>query len=102
MIHPVNITTTEGTVYYQVDADSTGKFELTADNGEAAFDARTGQVQFGKDEVSRITATLNNGENPVVLRSMRGSVVARVIENARTYRPSRWTRLPFWRTEPPR
>jgi hypothetical protein len=102
MTEPVTIITTEGTVYYQVDQDSTGQFELTAEGGEAAFDARVGHVQFGNYETSRITATLNRGTNPVILRSMRGSVVARMIENARTYRPSRWTGLPFWRTEPPR
>lgn len=99
---PVTITTTEGTVYYQVDADSSGRFELTAENGQAAFDARTGAIKFESADGSRFKCTLNDGTNPVILRSLRGTVFARVIENARTYRPSRWTKSAFWRTEPPR
>ncbi|MFM9996736.1 MAG: hypothetical protein ACKVU4_13165 [Phycisphaerales bacterium] len=103
LTEPVTITTTEGTVYYQVGPTSSGRFELTAEGGQAAFEARVGDVKAQLVEHERFVGTLNGGANPVILRSGRGVVFARVIEDPRGYKPSRRTSgLMLFRGEPPR
>lgn len=85
MTAPVTLTTDRGTVVYQVGANSTGTFDLLATKGKAAFlsPARAPtNVVYGDNHA---TAVLNNGTNPVVLRSGNGLVRVYVIENPEAY-----------------
>lgn len=100
---PVTVTTSEGTIYFQVGPNSAGRFDLLAEGGEAALDAQRGVIKFESYAKDRFVATLNGGENPVTLRSGRGVVYARVIDDARDVKPSRRTAgFMYLRGEPPR
>ncbi len=101
MTEPVTITTSSGTVLYQVGPNSTGRFELTADGGQAAFTALVGKVTFEHSGQDHWVGTLNDGTNPVVLRSHKGTVWAKVIENAGEYKPPRWPVGKVISVEPP-
>ncbi len=98
MTQPVALVTSDGPVHYQVGPSSTGRFDLQADDGMVEFLAKGGSVRTEVVDPDRWIGTLNDGENPVVLRSGRGTVGAMVIPDARAYRPSRWKGLFFWKT----
>jgi hypothetical protein len=61
-----------------------------------------GRVKWEKSGYDHWIGTLNDGTNPVVLRSQRGTVWARIIENAGSYRPARWPVGKVFSVEPPR
>lgn len=79
---PVTLTTTDGNIYYQVPAGSSGAFDLVTLRGECAFRNEVTDVQ--KDTYStreQLSTVLNNGENPVVLRTNEGDARVWVIKD---------------------
>lgn len=79
---PVTLTTTDGNIYYQVPAGSSGTFDLVTLKGECAFRNEVTDVQ--KDTYSTretLSTVLNNGENPVVLRTNEGDARVWVIKD---------------------
>lgn len=102
MTEPVTLTTNGGIVLYQIAPRSTGRFDMTAVNGQAAMEAYGGDVRAQTTTYDRFVGTLNGGENPVTLTSRNGSVWARVIENAGEYKPPRWPRGKITSIQPPR
>ncbi len=95
MVDPVTITTTDGSIYYQVPTGSTGRFDLQTLEGLTSFIDRVGgSTESRSDARDGYTGTLNEGTNQVVARTNRGDVRVWVIEDpvalVRVFR----TRLP--------
>jgi hypothetical protein len=96
MTNPVTLTTTRGDVLYQVGPGSTGIFDLATDSGTAQFYVKMGRVAEARPEPSRYRAVLNEGSNPVTLRTGQGFVRVVVLENSDTYGPDLWDGYPTW------
>ncbi len=82
MVDQVTITTTDGSIYYQVPPGSTGRFDLQTLEGMTSFIDRVGQsTQSRSGSFEAYTGTLNEGTNEVVARTNNGDVRVWVIEN---------------------
>lgn len=81
MHEPVRLVTSHGPIYFQVGPDSSGQFDLTAEDGDTEFRAYVGSVTGAQNYNDHCTCTLNGGENTVTLRSRRGVVRALVTTN---------------------
>jgi hypothetical protein len=86
MTKPVTIINRNGDVIYRAARDSTGKFDVQTISGRASADIRFGTLHL--DGVTRddlFKATLNNGTNPVTLRTTNGDIKVGVLaENEKT------------------
>lgn len=101
MTEPSSLTTSSGRVLWQVGPDSTGKFDLISDSGQAKFTCRLGVVSEMVPDANHTRGRLNSGTNLIALRSGAGPVEALVIENAATYGPQRWDgTAPAWPQRP--
>jgi hypothetical protein len=78
----VTLTTTDGNIYYQVPAGSSGAFDLATLSGECVFRNEVTDVQKETYATRQnLSTVLNNGENAVVARTNQGDVMVWVIEN---------------------
>lgn len=89
MTAPAYLSTSSGSVIYQVGPGSTGKFDLRSQEGRAEFSSRLGRVDNVTSGQKWWHGTLSGGQNEVVLRG-DGDVRVMVMQNADTYRPSIW------------
>jgi hypothetical protein len=96
MTAPVTLTTSQGNVLYQIGPGSSGDFDLQTDAGAAEFYAKIGRVAEARPEPTRYRGLLNDGNNPVSLRSGQGNVRVVVIQNADSYGPDLWDGYPRW------
>ncbi len=79
---PVTLTTTDGNIYYQVPAGSSGAFDLLTMKGECAFRNEVTDAQKETYATRETLATvLNNGDNPVIARTNQGDVRVWVIKD---------------------
>ncbi len=91
---PVEIITTDGDVQYRVEAVSTGLFDLEAIAGSSDISAREGRLVIHQMGVSRLTAELGEGINPIVIRTVNGNIKVAVRSDPEkvglidTFRPS--------------
>lgn len=85
IIDPVMLTTTLGTVAYQVGPGSAGRFTLDSADGEEEFDCKVIPPSDIRSDGTITTATLNRGENPVLLKSGKGRVIALVMNDPMSY-----------------
>ena len=85
IIDPVVMTTTSGTVAYQVGPGSTGRFTLDSEDGTEEFDCKVASPRDIYSDGKVTTATLNNGENAVLLRSGSGRVIVLVRNEPMSY-----------------
>ncbi|MBL8747218.1 MAG: hypothetical protein JNK58_12795 [Phycisphaerae bacterium] len=74
MIDPVTITTTDGDVYYQVPAGSTGAFDLQSLDGAVTYRDRVQGSDRAYVAPGSYQARLNGGENAIQMRTNRGNV----------------------------
>ena len=82
MIKPVTIVNRNGDIDYRVRGGSTGSFDAQTVNGRATTLIRYGEVRTippTRDDALRVT--LNNGENPIVLRTVNGDIRIAVVDN---------------------
>jgi hypothetical protein len=101
MIDSATLTTTNGKVIYQVGPGSSGRFDLSCDNGPSPeFAAKLGEVANVRPEWHSYRCTLNSGTNPVILRSGAGRVHAAVMADAGEYGPELWDGELAWPTKP--
>lgn len=78
MRSPVALTTKGGNVYYQVPVTSRQRIDMATERGKASLDATHPSVRvtdFSSDG-TRVTATINGGDAPALLRSDTGRVRA--------------------------
>jgi hypothetical protein len=82
----VALTTTSGNIYLQVPPTATGDFDVATDDGEVACWMREGLVTDVRAGNDSWTGVVNAGDNPVLIRTGRGDVAVRMMDNAATYR----------------
>jgi hypothetical protein len=79
----VSIMNQDGDVEYRIRGESTGRFDLETINGTVNHRCRYGTWRgIGPDNRSdRIVAVLNNGENPIVIRTTEGDIDVAVVSD---------------------
>jgi hypothetical protein len=82
---PVVLSTTSGSVVYQVGPGSAGRFTLDSADSTEMFDCKVVSPTDLRSDGKTTTATLNAGDNPVLLKSGSGSVIVLVINNPMDY-----------------
>lgn len=83
---PVSLSTTDGTVIYQVGAQSTGRMELSSGDRPVELFSRASRVQYLHSDGRTARIVVNHGENPVMLHSGRGLVRASILDDPLAYR----------------
>ena len=81
MTEPVTLITHNGEVYYQIPLASTGDFDMLTLEGRTTVKDRGSVIENTYAGPGTLQFVLNDGENPVVIRSNRGNVRAWVMDN---------------------
>ena len=79
---PIALTTTEGNVYLQTGADSTGEVDITSEDGTATVRAYVGTLDDVLVTGRQWRGVLNGGSNPVMLKTGKGAARLLVMSNA--------------------
>lgn len=74
MTDPVTITTTDGDVYYQIPAESSGQFDLQTLDGKVWYRDRVQGTDRAYVVPGGHQSRLNEGTNPIALRTNRGNI----------------------------
>lgn len=85
MVDPVILSSDSGSVVYQVGPGSSGQFVLDSGEGDEHLDCRALRADQIHSDGHVTTASLNAGENQVVLRSVKGRVLAVIMNDAQSY-----------------
>ncbi|MCB9838245.1 MAG: hypothetical protein H6813_02810 [Phycisphaeraceae bacterium] len=85
---PVALIADSGNVYLQTPGGDEGRIELFSNSGDAVFTSTLEPLVGLRATRNQVLGVLNNGANPVTLRSDTGSVRMLVIENPMTL--TRW------------
>ncbi len=82
MHNAVRIVNENGNIDYRVRGESTGRINAETVDGKVIHRIRRGRliVNSGTND-RRLYATLNDGENPIMLRTMRGNIRVAVVQN---------------------
>ncbi len=83
---PVVMTTDYGPITYQITEASAGNFELTSGDQVPEFSARSIRPDSLEISGRTVSASLNGGGNPVLLRTDAGAVRVTVTEDATAYK----------------
>lgn len=78
---PVTIITREADIDYRVRGDSTAAFDAETINGDVLARVRYGRFLPRDPKRGKMFATLNDGTNPVVLRTTDGDIRIAVVHN---------------------
>ncbi len=85
IVDPVMLVTDSGTVAYQVGPGSTGQFTLDSADDREEFDCNVVHPQELHSDGKVTTASLNSGDNQVLLRSGKGMVLVLVMSDPMGY-----------------
>lgn len=85
IVDPVVMVTDSGTVAYQVGPGSTGQFTLDSADDREEFDCQVLHPDQLHSDGKVTTASLNSGDNQVLLRSGKGSVLVLVMSDPMGY-----------------
>lgn len=94
----VTLTTTDGKVLYQVGPGSTGDLDIQTAQGMPEVEATAGRLGNIRYSESRWRGTLEDGTNPIRLRSDRGGVRMVVVTDAGSIGREYWDGWPKWPT----
>ncbi len=78
---PVTIITNEGSIDYRIRGDSTGAIDAETVNGQALARVRFGRFLVRNPTPGKLIASLNDGSNPVILRTTDDDIRIAVIHN---------------------
>lgn len=81
MTRPVTIVASEGSIDYRVRAESTGRFDAETVRGTVRHRLRFGRYTMEPTDHNALRMTLNDGENPVRLRTVDGDIRIAVVHN---------------------
>jgi DUF4097 and DUF4098 domain-containing protein YvlB len=82
MVEPVTILNRRGDIDYRVRGESSGVFDCEAQNGDVDQRSKYGGLNIlAGTNRHRLRATLNDGENPVQLRTVDGDIRVAVVSN---------------------
>ena len=81
----------EGDIDYRVPAGSTGEFDVQVIEGKIKTRITEGQWRYKKsaNRTDEIHASLNSGDNPIVIRTTEGDIRIAVVKNPLGYGPVR-------------
>ncbi len=83
MRRPVTITNRDGDIEYRVRGESTGIFDCQAFDGKVDHRVLYGEFRVAASRrKGRLQAVLNQGDNPVLLRTTTGNVAIAVVADA--------------------
>jgi len=88
---PVSIATTDGRIAWQVTPESTGVIDAESTSGQIRLKANGGSLKVNQYGRSKLTAVLNDGANPVTLRTTNDKIYIFVDPNPMVTRP-----LGYW------
>jgi DUF4097 and DUF4098 domain-containing protein YvlB len=89
LVDPVALMTTEGNVLLQMGPNSRGALDITSESGDAMVRAYVGRLSDIKPTAGHWTGTLNDGSNPIMLRTAKGTARVLIMENAATSTPTK-------------
>lgn len=83
MTRPVTLVTRQGDIDYRVRGESSGLFDLATVGGTIKLRCRYGRwiAVDPANTVDRMVATLNGGENPVIMRTVDGDIRVAVVSD---------------------
>lgn len=82
MRRAVTITIRQGNIDYRVRGESTGALDCQAIRGRVDHRVMTGRLIIDPDrDKGRLRATLNDGDNPITLRTADGDIRIAVVDN---------------------
>jgi hypothetical protein len=81
MVRPVTIVTSEGTIDYRVRGESTGRFDCETVRGEVKHRLQYGRFTMQPSDQRALRLTLNDGENPIRLRTVDGDIRIAVVND---------------------
>ncbi len=82
MLEPCSVQNMDGDIDFRVRAESQGAFDCAADGGKALVRALYGELLIhAGTRVDRLYATLNGGDNDIVLHTTDGNVRVAVVPN---------------------
>ena len=93
--HPLKdamrVLVSEGDVDYRVPGGSTGLFDVAVVDGDIKMWVTEGRMRFTEDHNNEdiLNATLDSGENPVVLRTTEGTIRIAVVDQPLEFGPWR-------------
>ncbi len=84
MLKPVKVLNVNGDIIYRVRGESAGKFDCEAINGSVNFYAQHSQATVHRNsDHDSLVATLNDGTNPILLRTVHGDISVSVSSDPR-------------------
>jgi len=86
---PVALTTTDGNIYLQIAPNSQGDLEAVSEDGTAVIRAHVGSLTAFDAGQQRSTAILNDGTNPILLRTSKGIARLLILERPEQSIPTR-------------
>jgi len=81
MTMPVTIVTSDGTIDYRVRGESTGRFDCETVRGDIKHRLHHGRFVMQPSSHNSLRMTLNDGENPVQLRTVDGDIRIAIVSN---------------------
>jgi hypothetical protein len=81
MQRAVTVLNRQGDIDYRVRGESTGSFDCEVADGEVFYRARQGRFIVDKATNRTLRATLNDGSNPILLRTSGGDIRVAVVHN---------------------
>ena len=81
MWRAVTVVNDGGDIDYRVRAESTGSLDCVARNGNVAYRVRQGRFIVSEVALGTMQATLNDGKNPIRLRTTGGDIRIAVVHN---------------------
>lgn len=81
MTRPVTIVTSDGTIDYRVRGESTGRFDCETVRGVVKHRLMYGRFVMQPSDNNSLQMTLNDGENPIRLRTVDGDIRIAVVHN---------------------
>jgi hypothetical protein len=81
MWQAVTVVNDEGDIDYRVRGESTGLLDCVTQDGDVIYRARQGRFIVSEVTLNTLRATLNDGENPIRLRTTRGNIRVAVVHN---------------------
>ncbi|MEE2680854.1 MAG: DUF4097 family beta strand repeat-containing protein [Planctomycetota bacterium] len=91
LIDAVQILASEGDVDYRVPRGSTGLFDVAVVEGEIQMRITEGRMRFteGRNDQNVLNARLDDGLNPVLIRTTEGEIRINVVEDPLAFGPWR-------------
>lgn len=81
MTQPVTIVTSDGTIDYRVRGESSGRFDCETVRGTVKHRLMYGRIHMQPSDNNSLHMTLNDGENPVQLRTVDGDIRIAIVHN---------------------